>query len=182
MTFHEGGNKLAWTVVQIRMWKVGPTDPFGNLPKQTADVYILSPSSPLPSLSLGHFQFRGSIFVAAKNCVCLASKWGRTFANNRIGTKKRGLMFKTCIGSDICYAILKDLSFDSWLEKESERRFPKYLCITRECFKQMTFVGNCSSIRNFRRRSSSVIKRDVRLKLNDIIHFHLCKPITRQYF
>lgn len=61
-------NKLAWTGSNshLESW----ADLFGNLPKQTADVYILFLSLLLLSPSPRHFQFRGSIFAAAKKTAC----------------------------------------------------------------------------------------------------------------
>lgn len=65
-------NKLAWTGSNshLESW----ADLFGNLPKQTADVYILSLSSPPlplpPPFSISRIDIRS----CEKNCVCHASK------------------------------------------------------------------------------------------------------------
>lgn len=84
-------NKLAWTGSNshLESW----ADLFGNLPKQTADVYILFLSLLLLSPSPRHFQFRGSIFAAAKKTACATLRKKEFCQQSYKGTKGRGKAF-----------------------------------------------------------------------------------------
>lgn len=86
-------NKLAWTGSNsnLESW----ADPFGNLPEQTADVYILFLSLLLlfPPSPLRHFQFRGSIFAAAKKTACASLRKKEFCQQSYLRTKKRGKAF-----------------------------------------------------------------------------------------
>lgn len=99
--------------VQIRIWKVGPT-PLAicqnKPPMSTSSFSLFSSSFPPPPLR--HFQFRGSIFAAAKKTACASLRKKEFCQQSYLRTKERGKAFDHVILGGFVFRIKKELDWE----------------------------------------------------------------------